>query len=152
VSLTLLWFLFSDLGPHAQSIVSTRARILGEEERFLDPRSKTSFLFDHLSLVRPLYSHHIFRLQSRLFRRKLPIHKPTNPTRHRSLSGTRCASAHIIVLIRFSFRRSALETSTLQYLSSHYNDGTASVFANPDNETSFIVQIVANKYNPLNFW
>ena len=146
------WFLFSDLGPHAQSIVSTRARIPGEEERFLDPRSKISFLFDHLSLVRPLYSHHIFRFQSRLFRRKLLIHKPMNSTRHRNLSGTRCASARDIVIDKVFLRRSALETSTLQYLSSHYNDGTTSVFTNPDNETSFIVQIVANKYNPVNFW
>jgi len=48
--------------------------------------------------------------------------------------------------------RSALESSTLQYLSSHYNDGTASVFAPPDDESCFIIQIVANKYNPVNFW
>jgi hypothetical protein len=96
----LPWYLFSDLVPHAQSIVSARARIPGEEERFLDPRSKTSFLFDHLSLVRPLYSHHIFRLQSRLFRRKPLIHKPMNPTRQQNLSGTRCVSAHGMVLIR----------------------------------------------------
>jgi capping protein (actin filament) muscle Z-line, alpha len=49
-------------------------------------------------------------------------------------------------------RRSELESSTLQYLSSHYNDGTASVFAMPDDETHFTIQIVANKYNPVNFW
>ncbi|KAH9060495.1 F-actin capping protein alpha subunit [Lactarius vividus] len=48
--------------------------------------------------------------------------------------------------------RSALEESTLQYLSSHFNDGTASVFATPDNATRFTVQVVANKYNPVNFW
>lgn len=102
-------------GAGHNSIVSTRARIPGEEERFLDPRSKTSFLFDHLSL------------------------ETSDPQTHEPNEA----------LEPF---RSALETSTLQYLSSHYNDGTASVFANPDNETSFIIQIVANKYNPVNFW
>ncbi|KAI0287973.1 hypothetical protein BC826DRAFT_1041338 [Russula brevipes] len=50
------------------------------------------------------------------------------------------------------FCRSALGASTLQYLSSHFNDGTASVFATPDYETCFVIQIVANKYNPANFW
>ncbi|KAH9980021.1 F-actin capping protein alpha subunit [Lactifluus volemus] len=39
--------------------------------------------------------------------------------------------------------RSALETSTLEYLSSHFSDGTASVLATPDNATCF--------YNPVNF-
>jgi len=52
----------------------------------------------------------------------------------------------------FSLRSSALEASTLQYLSSHFNDGTTSVFAPPNDEASFIIQIVANKYNPVNFW
>lgn len=41
-----------------QSIVSNAARLPlsdGEEDRFFDPRSKKSFLFDHLSLVSLLY-------------------------------------------------------------------------------------------------
>src|ERR1700722_6513755 len=40
-----------------QSIVSEAARLPtseGEQERFLDPRSMTSFEFDHLSLVRSI--------------------------------------------------------------------------------------------------
>ncbi|OBZ68734.1 F-actin-capping protein subunit alpha [Grifola frondosa] len=48
--------------------------------------------------------------------------------------------------------RSALETASLSYLSAHYHDGVTSIFPSPGSSTSFIVQIVANKYNPSNFW
>ena len=51
-----------------------------------------------------------------------------------------------------SFGREALQTSTLAYLSSHYHDGVASVFSAKDTSNRFIIQIVANKYNPSNFW
>ncbi|KAH9080236.1 hypothetical protein EDB83DRAFT_2513141 [Lactarius deliciosus] len=54
-------------------------------------------------------------------------------------------------LLRDNLSDSALEASTLQYLSSHFNDGTASVFATPNSATRFTVQVVANKYNPVNF-
>ena len=37
----------------------------------------------------------------------------------------------------------------MTYLSSHYHDGIVSVFAKPE---QFIIQIVANKYNPANYW
>ena len=39
-----------------QSIISDAAKIEGEEERYLDPRSKTTFLFDHISLVSAVLS------------------------------------------------------------------------------------------------
>ena len=46
----------------------------------------------------------------------------------------------------------ALESASLTYLKAHYHDGVTSVFPAPDSSTRFIVQIVANKYNPNNFW
>lgn len=97
------------------SIVSAIAKIHGEEDRFLDPRSKTSFLFDHLSL------------------------EASDPQKYEPEDASEPF-------------RSALEASTLEYLSSHFNDGTASVFATFNDATRFIIQIVANKYNPVNFW
>ena len=48
--------------------------------------------------------------------------------------------------------RVALESATLSYLAAHFQDGVASVFAKPRSSTSFTVQIVANKYNPSNYW
>ncbi|KAI0311546.1 F-actin capping protein alpha subunit [Amylostereum chailletii] len=102
-------------GVSHNSIVSDAAKVAGEEDRFLDPRSRTSFRFDHISLetadpqtVEPDAESEPFR--------------------------------------------AALELSVLQYLSAHYNEGTASVFSTPDNTSRFAIQIVANKYNPANFW
>jgi capping protein alpha len=48
--------------------------------------------------------------------------------------------------------RSALQASALSYLSSHYHDGVASVFSSNGSTTEFVLQIVANKYNPANYW
>ncbi|KAI0264027.1 F-actin capping protein, alpha subunit [Gloeopeniophorella convolvens] len=109
-------FTVADLpGLEHMSIVSATAQLPGEQERFLDPRSKTSFLFDHLSL-------------------EASDPQPYEPDE---------ASEPF---------RLALENATIQYLSSHFNDGTASVFATPNSATHFTIQIVANKYNPVNFW
>lgn len=102
-------------GAGHTSIVSETAQIPGEQDRFLDPRSKRSFLFDHLSL------------------------EASDPQTYEPEDASEPF-------------RSALEASTLEYLSSHFNDGTASVFATANNATRFIIQIVANKYNPVNFW
>ncbi|KAJ3476636.1 hypothetical protein NLI96_g11028 [Meripilus lineatus] len=48
--------------------------------------------------------------------------------------------------------RVALETSCLTYLSAHFHSGVTSVFPTSDNSSRFTIQIVANKYNPNNFW
>ncbi|KAI0055312.1 F-actin capping protein, alpha subunit [Artomyces pyxidatus] len=112
----LAQFIVADVpGADHNSIVSDAARVNGEDDRFLDPRSKTSFRFDHISLetsepevVEPDAESEPFRV--------------------------------------------ALESSVLTYLAAHFHDGTASVFADPQSSTRFIVQIVANKYNPVNFW
>lgn len=108
-------------GTGHQSIISEAARLPAEnldeaQERFLDPRSKTSFVFDHLSL------------------------EASNPqsfepdAEHESF-------------------RVALQTAALLYLSSHFQDGVASVFfSTKDEGPEFVIQVVANKYNPTNFW
>jgi len=45
--------------------------------------------------------------------------------------------------------RQALETAVLSYLSAHFLDGVGSVFATPNR---YVIQVVANKYNPTNYW
>lgn len=85
----------------------------GSLPRFFDPRSKTSFTFNHADL---------------------------------SVSDPQPAEAS---QDNESFR-SALETQTLTYLHDHYHEGVASVFAL--SHTTFSIVLVANKYNPSNFW
>ncbi|OJA16840.1 hypothetical protein AZE42_03629 [Rhizopogon vesiculosus] len=100
-------------GEHHQTIVSEFARVPGsDEERYLDPRSKTSFIFNHLTL------------------------EATDP---QSEEPSEAES-----------QRAALESAALSYLSSHYHDGVATIFAM--STTRFVVQIVSNKYNPSNYW
>ncbi|TFK52263.1 F-actin capping protein, alpha subunit [Heliocybe sulcata] len=112
----LAQFIIADVpGSEHQSIISEAAKVDGEEDRFLDPRSKTSFRFDHLSLEAS---------------DPQPMEPDTEPEPFRA----------------------ALESSTLTYLNSHFHEGVASVFATPGSPSKFTVQIVANKYNPTNFW
>ncbi|KAF9565710.1 F-actin capping protein, alpha subunit [Agrocybe pediades] len=101
-----------------QSIISEAARVGSSEEgqeRFVDPRSKTTFVFDHLSLEasdpQPFEANE--------------EHEPF---------------------------RVALETATLNYLKAHFTDGVAAVFAPTEGSNSYVVQVVANKYNPTNYW
>ncbi|KAJ7050518.1 F-actin capping protein, alpha subunit [Mycena amicta] len=100
-----------------QSIVSDAARVDSTDdaqERFVDPRSKTTFLFDHLTL-------------------EASDPQPFEPD----------SEAEPF--------RAALEKSTLSYLHSHFHDGVASIFSAKGSKT-FVVQVVANKYNPANYW
>jgi len=105
-------------GNNHQTIVSEIGEVpplFEGEERFLDPRSKTSFAFDHISL------------------------EASDPQPFQVDSD--CEPF-----------RSALESATLTYLSSHYHDGVTSVFAKSGGTKQFTIQIVANKYNPANYW
>ncbi|GBE83221.1 F-actin-capping protein subunit alpha [Sparassis latifolia] len=117
----LAQFMTVDVPGHQhQSIVSEAARLPKAEEdnaedRFWDPRSRTSFQFDHLSL-------------------EASDPQPTDPD----------AESEPF--------RAALESASLKYLAAHFHDGVASVFPTPGSSTRFAVQIVANKYNPANFW
>jgi len=101
-------------GQDHQVIVSDAGLIL-ETGRFLDPRSKTSFVFDHLSLT-------------------ASDPEPVEPD----------AAGEPF--------RSALEESVLRYLSEYFQEGVGSVFTSSSKANTYIIQIVANKYNPQNFW
>ncbi|PCH39763.1 F-actin capping protein alpha subunit [Wolfiporia cocos MD-104 SS10] len=111
-------------GHNHQSIISEAARISkpsteGEEteesDRFWDPRSRTSFRFDHLSL-------------------ETSEPEPVEPDEESEPF------------------RAALESASLTYLAAHYHDGVTSVFPASGSTSRYYVQIVANKYNPSNYW
>ncbi|KAJ7212196.1 F-actin-capping protein subunit alpha [Mycena pura] len=105
-------------GTEHQSIVSEAARLEATEdgkERFVDPRSKTSFLFDHLTLEAT-------------------------------------ASQPFEVDADCEPFRAALEKATISYLTAHFHDGVSFVFTKNGTANQFIMQIVANKYNPSNYW
>ncbi|THH28822.1 hypothetical protein EUX98_g5372 [Antrodiella citrinella] len=122
----LAQFITADVPGHQhQCIVSEAARLRhsdteeeGENEiadRFWDPRSRTSFRFDHLSL------------------------EASDPQSEDPDSESEPF-------------RAALEAATISYLTTHFHSGVASVFSVPDHADRFIIQVVANKYNPANFW
>ncbi|GJE88359.1 F-actin-capping protein subunit alpha [Phanerochaete sordida] len=120
----LAQFITADVPGHQhQCIVSEAARVQaqGEEEdeerrdRFWDPRSRTSFRFDHLALEAS---------------EPEPIEPETEAEPFRL----------------------ALENASLTYLAAHFHDGVTSVFPTQGNAERFVVQVVANKYNPSNFW
>lgn len=48
--------------------------------------------------------------------------------------------------------REALDTQTSNYIRDHFHEGVATVFSDPESSSTFTVLIVANKYNPSNFW
>ncbi|KIK69604.1 hypothetical protein GYMLUDRAFT_33977 [Collybiopsis luxurians FD-317 M1] len=104
-----------------QSIISEAARLQtnfeeGEgQERWIDPRSKKSFVFDHIAL-------------------EALDPQPFEPNEE------------------FEPFRTALEKASLNYLLAHYHAGVTSVFSSQHIPNQFILQIVANKYNPTNFW
>ncbi|KIY44797.1 F-actin capping protein, alpha subunit [Fistulina hepatica ATCC 64428] len=109
-------------GTSHQAIISDVARLPGDSEedgaateRFLDPRSNTSYLFDHITL-------------------EASDPQPAEPDPDSETF------------------RSELESATFSYLAAHFRDGVASVFAVPNSPNNFVIQIVANKYNPTNFW
>jgi len=81
----------------------------------LDPRSKTAFVFNHLTL------------------------EASDPQSYEP------DAAH-------EEFREALEKASLTYLASHFLEGTVSVFPPSEPRPEFTMQIVANKYNPTNYW
>ncbi|KAF7308693.1 Capping protein [Mycena chlorophos] len=115
----LTQFMTADV-PNAdhQSIVSDAARVDSTDEaqeRFVDPRSKTTFLFDHLTLEASDPQPYEPEAESETF-------------------------------------RAALEKSALSYLHAHFHDGVASIFSAKESSKFFTIQVVANKYNPANYW
>jgi len=48
--------------------------------------------------------------------------------------------------------RTALEKATIDYLHAHFKEGVSSVFSPKGDATHYTIQIVANKYNPNNYW
>ena len=45
-----------------------------------------------------------------------------------------------------------MEAATDAYLLDHFVDGVTTVLSLPDANKKYVIQIVANKYNPQNYW
>lgn len=52
----------------------------------------------------------------------------------------------------FGGRSAALEGSALSYLNAHFPDGVTTVLSPTEGSSHYLIQVVANKYNPTNFW
>jgi capping protein alpha len=136
-----------------QAIISHTALVGGSSgegdasERFIHPRSNITFKFDHLNLVWPVF---LSTSVSQTYFQEASDPQPYEPDAaaepFRYVSHISSHSS-----LRNS-HRTALETSAHAYLSSHFPDGTTSVFTSPDSPTVFTIQIIANRYNPSNFW
>ncbi|CAE6348201.1 unnamed protein product [Rhizoctonia solani] len=106
-------FVCVNVPDQEHQVIVSSAGLIPESGRFLDPRSKTSFVFDHLTLAASEPEPVETDAESEPF-------------------------------------RSALEENALKYLADYFQEGVTSVFAlNPN---TYVIQIVANKYNPQNFW
>ncbi|KIM28917.1 hypothetical protein M408DRAFT_68710 [Serendipita vermifera MAFF 305830] len=102
--------------PNADhQIIISDAGLIGSDEdnRFFDPRTKTSFLFDHLGLAASEPREEEVDEDAETF-------------------------------------RAALDSAAQEYINDHYRDGVASVFV--PSSGKFTLQLVANRYNPANFW
>lgn len=84
--------------------------------------------------------------------RKLLILSRMKWTQSMSLSGQPTSNGDGILCSNGVHPSEALQNASLTYLSSHFHDGTVSVFAPTGPPQEFIIQIVANKYNPTNYW
>ena len=132
-------------------IISEAGRVADEDERFRDPRSKTTFKFDHLRLVRQtlkpsgtaqLESHGSY-VQEASDSQPYEPDEAAEPFRYVLIVWDRGINI-------FGGYRAALETAALAYITDHFQEGVVTVFAN--SATNYVIQFVANKYNPLNYW
>lgn len=144
-----------------QVIVSEAGRVKDAQEdgpRFLDPRSKTTFVFDHLRLVGFLCmscARGMSRKSSAAVHRKPLIHSRMHRMRSLSRFGEhlRLVFHQNARLFALGFAQSlAMESVSTTYLANHFVDGVTTVLSTPESSDRFIIQIVANKYNPQNYW
>jgi F-actin capping protein alpha subunit len=134
----------------AKVIICKSARLPGEDSRFLDPRSSTSFVFDHMRAVqrsRPTSMDVFWKLI------ELDIKVASDPQPFESDS-------------RAEPVREALQEAVTSYGDEHYHNGATATFSIPNETTAdegegesdasagrlFEIYVVGNKYNPSNYW